>query len=128
MNDDHLALEGIGQISIRVHDIERATGFYRDALRLRYLFAAPGMAFFDCGGVRLMLGTPSAPEFDHPASILYYRVADIHAAHSALLARNVRCERGPERVARTEAGELWLAFFRDSEENLLALMSEVAPG
>lgn len=118
-------LTQIGQIAINVHDVERATQFYRDTLGMKFLFAAPRMAFFDCGGVRLMLSLPEGAQFDHPASILYYRVADIHAATAELQARGVRFENQPHLVARMPDHELWMAFFRDSEGNPLELMSEV---
>ena len=77
-------ISGVGQIAINARDVGRATAFYRDVIGLNLLFEVPNMAFFDCGGVRLMLSAPSEPEFDHPASVLYYRVADIHQAHSTL--------------------------------------------
>lgn len=120
-------LSQIGQIAINVQDVERATAFYRDTLGIRFLFAFPGLAFFDCAGVRLMLSRAEDPKLDHPASILYYRVADIEATHQALAARGVRFERGPHLVARMPDHELWLADFYDSEENLLALMAEKRP-
>ncbi len=124
---DFAGLSQIGQIAINVQDVERATAFYRDTLGMRFLFAFPGLAFFDCGGVRLMLSRAEDPKLDHPASILYYRVADIEATHQALAARGVRFERGPHLVARMPDHELWLADFYDSEENLLALMAEKRP-
>ncbi len=120
-------LTQIGQIAINVQDVERATAFYRDVLGMRFLFAFPGLAFFDCGGVRLMLTRAEDPRLDHQASILYYRVADIEAAHEALAARGVRFERGPHLVARMPDHELWLADFFDSEDNFLALMTEKRP-
>jgi methylmalonyl-CoA/ethylmalonyl-CoA epimerase len=120
-----LRLEGIGQIAVNVQDLERATTFYRNILGLTFLFAVPGMAFFDCGGVRLLLGRTERPELDHPASILYYRVEDIAAVHRTLAARGVAFEDPPHPVHRAETYVLWLAFFRDSEANLAALMSEV---
>ena len=85
-------LEGVAQIAIRVKDLERATEFYREVLGLLVVFEAPGLALLQLGGVRLMLALPSAPAFDHPASIVYYRVADVGGAHEALLARGVRFE------------------------------------
>jgi len=124
---DFAGLSQIGQIAINVQDVERATAFYRDTLGMRFLFAFPGLAFFDCGGVRLMLTRAEDPKLDHPASILYYRVADIEATHQALAARGVRFEQGPHLVARMPDHELWLADFYDSEENLLALMAEKRP-
>jgi catechol 2,3-dioxygenase-like lactoylglutathione lyase family enzyme len=117
-------LSQIGQIAINVQDVERATAFYRATLGMRFLFAFPGLAFFDCGGVRLMLSRAEDPKLDHPASILYYRVPDIEAAHAALAARGVRFERPPHLVARMPDHELWLAEFVDSEDNVLALMTE----
>ena len=118
----------IGQIALTFKDLDRAVEFYRDVLGLPYLFSAPGMAFFQCGNVRLMLGTPERPELDHAASILYYKVDDIGAAHETLVARGVEFESEPSLVHRAEDHDLWLAFFRDHEHNLLAIMSEVARG
>ena len=120
-----LRLGPIGQIAINAHNLERATAFYRDTLGMRYLFTAGDLAFFDCGGIRLMLSLPDKPEFDHPSSILYFKVADIQQAHAALAARQVRMGEPPSLVARMEKYDLWLASFYDSEDNLLALMSEV---
>lgn len=118
-------LHQIGQIAINVHNVARAVAFYRDTLGMRFLFEAPGMAFFDCGGVRLMLGIPSAPEFDHPSSILYYKVPDIHATASAIESHGVTFESKPHLVAKMPDHDLWIGFFRDPDRNLLALMSEV---
>lgn len=119
-------LERIGQIAINVKSLERAVAFYRDTLGMKFLFEAPGLAFFDCGGVRLMLGPAEKPEFDHPGSILYYKVADIGATHRRLRDRGVVFEAEPHLVARLPEHDLHLAFFRDTEGNLLALMGEVA--
>lgn len=121
-------LERIGQIYVTVHDLDRAVHFYRDTLGMRFLFQVPRMAFFDVSGVRLMLGLPDRPEFDHPASIIYYRVDDIQAAHAALGARGVAFITAPHLVAKLERFDLWLADFRDSEGNVLALMSELPRG
>jgi predicted enzyme related to lactoylglutathione lyase len=119
-------LAAIGQIAITAHDIPRAVEFYRDRLGLRFLFEAPPkMAFFDCGGVRLMLSQPESTEFDHPGSVLYFRVADIHRAHAELAAEGVAFVDEPHLVARLPDHELWMTFFHDSEANTLALMAEV---
>ena len=124
-----VGIKGIGQIHISVADVDRAVEFYRDMLGLPFLFRVPGqpMAFFDCGGVRLMLGVPESPAVDHPSSVLYYRVEDLRAAHATLTGRGVRFENEPHLVARLPDHELWMAFFRDVDANLLALMSEVRP-
>lgn len=121
----NFAITGIGQIAVPVRELERAVAFYRDALGLPLLFQVPKMAFFDCGGVRLMLSTPEGDEFDHPASIIYYRVSDIGGAYEALMGSGVRFESEPHRVAELGDHDLWLAFFRDPDENVLALMAEV---
>jgi predicted enzyme related to lactoylglutathione lyase len=119
--------DGIGrihQISMRAHDVERAVRFYRDALGLPFLFAAPSsLAFFDCGGVRLMLSTPE-PHFDHPGSVLYFGVDDIRRAHETLASRGVVFRSQPHKIATLADREVWLADFEDSEGNVLALMSE----
>lgn len=119
-------ITGIGQVAINARDLPRAVTFYRDVLGLQLLFEVQQMAFFDCGGIRLMVGIASEPRFDHPASILYYRVANITVAHQALVARGVTFEQPPHRAARLETHDLWLAFFADPEGNTLALMAEVA--
>ena len=120
-----LSISQIGQIAINVHDVKRATAFYRDMLGMKFLFEAQNMAFFDCGGVRLMLSLPEKPEFDHPASIIYYKVPDIQAACDFLRSRAVPCEAEPRLIARLPGHDLWLAAFRDVENNLFELMSEV---
>jgi predicted enzyme related to lactoylglutathione lyase len=117
-------LSRIHQISMRAHDVERAVRFYRDTLGLPFLFAAPPrLAFFDCGGVRLMLSTPEQG-FDHPGSVLYFAVEDIRQMHEALTSRGVAFRTAPHKIATLADREVWLADFEDSEGNTLALMSE----
>lgn len=119
-------LEQIGQIAVPVSDIDRAIAFYRDALGMRFLFQAPpGLGFFDCGGVRLMLDAPAKSQSKNYSSIIYYRVGDLQTAYDTLSERGVRFDTAPEVVARLPDHDLWMAFFRDPDENLLALMSEV---
>jgi len=118
------ALQRIHQVSIRTRDTARAVAFYRDTLGLKLLFEAPPqLAFFDCGGVRLMLSPPEA-EFDHQGSVLYFAVDDIKAAHTALAAAGVTFRTAPHMVAKLPDREVWLTDFLDSEGNVLALMSE----
>src|SRR5262245_18561763 len=117
-------LSRIHQISMRVHDVDRAVCFYRDALGLPFLFAAPPrLAFLDCAGVRLMLSTPE-PGFDHPGSVLYFAVDDIRHARAALASHGVTFRSEPHRIATLADREVWLAEFQDTEGNTLALMSE----
>jgi methylmalonyl-CoA/ethylmalonyl-CoA epimerase len=120
------AISGIGQIAINAQDVDRAARFYEEALGLKLLFkAGPGLAFFECGGVRLMLSRPERPEFDHPSSILYFSVPDIQAAYSRMKANEVKFEDEPHLIAKMPDHDLWMVFFRDSEGNMLGLMSEV---
>jgi predicted enzyme related to lactoylglutathione lyase len=122
------AAPGIGriaQIAVNARDLGRATAFYRDVLGLRFLFEVPRMAFFDCGGIRLLLGLPEKPEYDHASSILYFDVPDIQAAHATLVERGVEFEGAPHKVASLGQVDLWMAFFRDPEGNFHALYSEV---
>jgi methylmalonyl-CoA/ethylmalonyl-CoA epimerase len=114
----------IGQIAIIVKDTERAVRFYRDALGMRFLFQAGPLAFFDCGGVRLMLSPPEKAEFDHPGSIIYYRVADIDASHAELTGRGVAFIDQPHLIHKAPDHDLWMTFFTDTEGNTAGLMCE----
>ena len=118
-------ISAIQQVAVNVRDVDRARAFYRDKLGIRHLFdGGPKLTFFDCGGVRLMLGTPEKPEFDHPSSVLYLRVDDIRAAHRTLASRGVAFRDEPHLVATLPDREIWMAFFDDGEGNLLAITSE----
>jgi len=124
-NEQNISLDQIGQISVNVDAFERATAFYKEKLRVKHLFSVPPkMAFFDCSGIRLMLATPERPDLNHPSSILYFKVQDIEKAHRALVSRGVHFETEPILVAPMATHDLWLAEFRDSENNVLALMCE----
>lgn len=120
-----VSLNQIGQIAIPVQDMARAVAFYRDVLGMRHLFdAGPKLSFFDCGGVRLLLDIPEQAEFQHPASVLYYKVDDIAAAHRELVEKGVRFEDTPHVIAKMPTYDLWMTFARDTEGNVFALMSE----
>ena len=126
-NTSDFGLSAIGQIAVNAHDINRAIDFYRDNLGMKFLFTAPpGLAFFDCDGIRLMLSLPAKPEFDHPSSIIYFNVDDIQLAYETLSERGVKFEERPAFVANMGTYDLWIAAFRDSENNPLAMMSNVA--
>jgi methylmalonyl-CoA/ethylmalonyl-CoA epimerase len=122
---EQVTLDRIGQISLRARDIGRAVRFYRDTLGMRFLFEVPNLAFFDCGGVRIMLSIVESPEFDHAGSVIYYKVDDMQQSFEALRKRGVEFIDQPHLIAQLEHHDLWMAFFRDTEGNTLALMSEV---
>jgi len=125
---DTFGLHPLVQLSMNAKDLERATAFYRDTLGVPFLFQVPKMSFFDLDGVRLMLATPESPAYDHPGSIVYFRVPDLDEAHHALTERGVTFDLPPTLIADMGDHELWMAFFKDSEDNQLALMAEVAKG
>lgn len=122
--ENKLHISKIGQIAVRVHDLDKAVEFYQKMLDLPLLFRAPNLAFFNCGNVRLMLGKPESAHDDHPASVIYYQVDDIEAAYQTLKQRNVNFIDQPHLVAEMEDHDLWMVFFHDLDENMLALMCE----
>jgi methylmalonyl-CoA/ethylmalonyl-CoA epimerase len=125
MNSSDFGLNQIGQIAIPVSDLERAVVFYRDVLGMRFLFQAPpGLAFFNCGGVRLMLDVPAKQQENQFSSIIYYKVDDLPFAFETLKARGIQFEQEPELVTKMPDHELWMAFLKDPDGNMLGLMWE----
>jgi methylmalonyl-CoA/ethylmalonyl-CoA epimerase len=118
-----LALNQIGQIAVNVADLEAAVSFYRDILGMKFLFQIPGLAFFDCNGVRLLLDEQAG--WQYPSSILYYKVDDIQEAYQILGQQDIIFKQKPHMVAKMPDHELWIMFFEDPSGNLLALMSEI---
>src|SRR5688500_12981393 len=119
-------LDKIGQLALHADDLNRAVAFYRDTLGMRFLFQAPNLAFFDCGGIRLMLNAvreESIPE--RLSSLIYYKVEDLNATYETLVSRGVSFHSKPHLIAKMPDHDLWMAFFRDSEDNLVGLMSEI---
>ena len=115
----------VGQIAITAKDVERATAFYRDVLGFAFLFSIPNGSFFDCGGVRLFIDKPEGELFEHPASVVYFEVYDIHGTTATLKERGVTFYQDPHMLAKMPDHELWMAFFHDTEGNILSIMSEV---
>jgi methylmalonyl-CoA/ethylmalonyl-CoA epimerase len=125
----NLANAKIGQLLIPVDDLAKAIAFYRDVLGLPFLFEAPPqMAFFDCGGVRLLVGVPPAGQTAQRGSAIYFRVAEIGAVFTTLREHGTPFSAEPHVVHRAQNMELWLAEFQDPFGNQLALMSEVRLG
>src|SRR5437867_1334467 len=123
------ALNDLGQIALTITDLERAVAFYRDLLGLKHLFSAPpGLAFFACGNIRLMLSRPEKPDAERFSAALYFKVPDIESAHASLAGKGVLFEAQPHLVAKLPDHELWMAFFRDHDRNLLSLMCAKRPG
>ena len=123
---DQIDLKSIGQIHVTVNDIDESVAFYRDVLGMKFLFqvADQDMAFFDCGGVRLYLGVPEGSERKSSATI-YYRVDDIQESWKTLMGKDVKVMSKPHLITRLEDHELWMGFFNDPADNIVAIMSEV---
>ena len=117
-------LDRIGQIAISVSDLALSKEFYQETLGMRFLFEAGPMAFFQCGDIRFMIGTGNENTVAPGGTILYFKVDDIQAVHDTLVDKNVFFFSDPHFVARMPDHDLWMAFFRDPDRNLLALMSE----
>ena len=125
------AVSGVGQVAIPVDDVERATEFYRDVLGLPHLFSAPpGLSFFRCGDVRIMLSRPEegGEVPTKGGALLYYRVADVRGAHDRLASGGADIVAEPHVVHRSGGMELWIGFYRDTEGNLLGVMAENPEG
>ena len=125
-----LTLGSIGQIARAVDNLERAQAWFKDVLGLPHLYTYGKLAFFDCGGTRLMLEDRSILEVANLRndSVLYFRVADIQGAHDELRRRGVTFTDAPHMIAKHPDGtEEWMAFFRDSEGGMLAIMAQVLP-
>jgi len=121
---EKISLAKIGQIAVPVSDLDAAVAFYRDTLGIPFLFQFPGLAFFDCAGVRLLLET-AAEATPKRSSIIYYQVPEIQAAYQQLNAAGVEFIEAPNLVAKMSDHDLWMAFFQDPDQNVLALMCEI---
>lgn len=118
-------IEGIAQISIRVCNMETAIQFYQDTLGLQLLFQVPNMTFIECNGVQIVLSIAESSKFDHPSSVFYFNVDDIHAAYELLVEKQVQFLDKPHKVVETGHSETWMTFFYDPDQNVHALMCEI---
>jgi predicted enzyme related to lactoylglutathione lyase len=124
MSSPVTGLGALGQIALTVNDVQAAAEFYREAVGLRQIpIPAPTLAFFDCGGLRLMLSAPEK-QFVPGGSALYFKVDDIDQSYATLRDRGVKFEDAPHLIARMPDHELWMTFFFDPSGNGLALMAE----
>jgi predicted enzyme related to lactoylglutathione lyase len=118
-------LTKIAQISVRAKDLQRATAFYRDKLELKVVINTPVISIADCGGVFLLISKAESPELDHPSSVIYFEVDDIQKTVADLSSREVKIQNKPHIVGQLGDQDVWVAIFRDSEDNLVGLMSRV---
>ncbi len=117
-------IKNVGQIGVPVKDINRALDFYKEKLGLTLLFNTESMAFFECNGLKLMLTLPEKEEFAHSSSVIYFQVNDIKDTYERLAGKEVLFIDEPHVVAKMGQTETWMVFFKDTEDNTHALMSE----
>jgi len=116
----------IGQIARSVRSVEEAERWYGKVLGLQHLYTFGKLAFFDCGGTRLLLTQEVATATAE--SILYFRVENIQATHDHLKAQGVEFINAPHMIHKhADDTEEWMAFFKDLEGRPLAIMSQVKP-
>lgn len=118
-------IQKVGQIGVPVKDLNRALDFYKEKLGLSLLFNTDSMAFFECNGLRLMLSLPEKEEFAHSSSVIYFQVTNIKETYERLVDAEVTFIDEPHVVAKVGETETWMVFFKDTEDNTHALMSEV---
>lgn len=117
-------IQKVGQIAVPVKNLDQAVQFYKEKLELPLLFTSNGLAFFECNGLRLLLSIPETKEIAQSSSIIYFQVSDIKKAYEDLLNKDVTFIDEPHLIAKMGQTETWMAFFKDSEDNTHALMSE----
>ncbi|MCM3765128.1 VOC family protein [Neobacillus niacini] len=118
-------IQKVGQIGVPVKDVERSIQFYKEKLELPLLFSTDTMAFFDCNGLRLLLSLPEKEQFAHPSSVVYFQVENIKESYEKMMEKGVEFVGEPHVVAKMGQTETWMTFFKDTENNVHALMSEV---
>jgi predicted enzyme related to lactoylglutathione lyase len=123
-NKNFSGLSEIGQIAVTVHDLNSAEKFYREKLGMKFMYRFPNLVFFDCGGVRLMLGLPENPEQDHPGSIIYFKVQDLIEAYSHFKKNLVEIIQEPQQVAKTGSVIIKMMFIKDPDNNPIGVYSE----
>ncbi|MED1865031.1 VOC family protein [Fictibacillus nanhaiensis] len=119
-------IQKVGQVAVPVLDITRSIHFYKDVLGLQLLFNTDNMAFLNCNGLRILLSLPEKDEYTKASSIIYFQVENITEAYEELKDRGVAFIDSPHIIAKMEGTETWMVFYKDSEGNTHALMSEVA--
>jgi catechol 2,3-dioxygenase-like lactoylglutathione lyase family enzyme len=119
-------LSKIKQIAVAVADLERSKEFYGEKLGVPKVFEVPNLAFYDLGGIWLMLSQANEQEPARPGSVLYFEVTEIAEAHDALKRQGVDFVDEPHKIADMGTYELWMSFFRDPDGTLLAIREEVA--
>lgn len=118
-------ITGLGQLGITVNDVQVALPFYTAVLGLEFLFAPIAqLAFVQCGATRLMLSTPQGAGEVGKNSIPYFQTTNIEQFYTTALQRGATGERAPQLAAQMSDHQLWIAFLKDPDGNLIGLMEE----
>ncbi|MEH7237985.1 VOC family protein [Bacillus sp. JJ1562] len=117
-------IQKINQIGVPVKDVNRAVTFYM-GLGLPLLFSTDSMAFFDCNGTRVLLSLPEKEEYSQASSVIYFQVENINETYEKFSDDGISFIDEPHIVAKTERTETWMTFFKDTEGNTHAFISEV---
>ena len=124
------SLNTIHQMAVHSSDLDRSIAFYRDQLGAHFIakFDPPGLAFFRFGDTRVLL------EKNAHRATLYFRVDDISESFASLRAGGIQFDAEPRVIYRDDQGlfgpagaEEWMAFFRDPDDNVLAIASQALP-
>lgn len=122
---ENSVIQKIGQIGVPIKNVDRAIEFYKEVLELPLLFNTENIAFFECNGQRLLLSLPEKDEFANSSSVIYFQVEDIKKSVEQLIEKGVSFIDQPHIIAKMGNTETWMTFFKDTEGNTHALMSEV---
>ena len=115
-------LEKIAQIALTTQNLAKAVAFYRDTLGLKLMFEVSGMAFFDIGGTRLMIGEAKLDGALQNNTYIYFDAGEWQETENALTERGLKFDRPAEVVQRAEGKEHAIRFFKDPDGNALAIM------
>lgn len=117
------------QVAQRATDLDRAAAWYGEFLQAEPIgrFDPPGLLFFRIGGTRLLLSA------NEPSATLYFTVDDVRSWVAAARDRGVTVVGEPHVIFHHQDDALgpagtdeWMAFIRDSEDNLVGVVSHQA--
>ncbi len=121
---EELKIDSIYQVLVNVKDLDGAMDFYGGKLGMKFVGKfPPGLAFYNLCGVQLMVSAIPG-ESSGPNNPIYFKVPDIQEVFESLKAKGVEFTHEPHVLHSTDNYELWMAFFKDHEGNLMAIADE----
>src|SRR5215212_8746564 len=118
------------QVAQHADNLDRAAAFYEALLGKPPLarFDPPGLVFFSIGETRLLLEQGASP------AVIYIGIDDVRVRIEELRAAGVEVVAEPHVIFQHTDDTLgpagtdeWMAFIRDSETNLVGLVSQLLP-